>query len=235
MAKPDPFLDSMTFASGSTGRGGCDCDECGGFSLIPPSITEAIREHKRLKLMTLPVRRTQDRTLVTREEGMSVYQLTMPLDADPLVEFGSSHRIIFVKTLKKGPVLKGSGKGIIGSGTEEKSRKVVPWLEGKAYLIPCNGGKALGWIYTESDSDEIKAHAILYTIKVPVSVLEEEEEEHEEEEIRWVQKVLKICNRTLSARKDREQISDKETYTSIPLAEIDSSTIRELLLSLVAQ
>jgi len=84
----DPFLDSMTFAFGMPEGRGCDCDECGldTGSMVPVSVANAVREHKRLKLMKVPVRRTQERVLVTRESGISVWELVMPLDAEPLIE-----------------------------------------------------------------------------------------------------------------------------------------------------
>ena len=87
----DAFLSSMTFASGDIARN-CDCDECG---LIPVSIANAIRQHKRRKV----VQRTQDRSLVTRADGLSVWKNTMPLQAEPLIEFGNSHRIVLVDKL----------------------------------------------------------------------------------------------------------------------------------------
>jgi hypothetical protein len=90
--KQDAFLSSMTFSSGEIGRG-CDCDEC---DMIPADIVQAIQRHKRQKLIDVPLMRTQDRTLVKRCESISVWKWTMPLNAEPLIEFGNSHRIIFV-------------------------------------------------------------------------------------------------------------------------------------------
>lgn len=92
-SKQDAFLSSMTFSSGEIGRG-CDCDEC---DMIPADIVQAIQRHKRQKLIDVPLTRTQDRALVKRCESISVWKWTMPLNAEPLIEFGNSHRIIFVK------------------------------------------------------------------------------------------------------------------------------------------
>lgn len=72
----------------------CDCDEC---DFIPVQIAVAIRQHKRLKTHALT--RTQDRTLVARADTISVWKLTMPVDAEPLIEFGNSHRIVLVDSL----------------------------------------------------------------------------------------------------------------------------------------
>lgn len=89
----DAFLSSMTFASGGIMRN-CDCDEC---DFIPAPIADAIREHKRQR--TLAQSRTQDRSLVARHGAISVWKLTMPIDAEPLIEFGNSHRIVLIDTL----------------------------------------------------------------------------------------------------------------------------------------
>jgi len=89
----DAFLSSMTFASGGVMRN-CDCDEC---DFIPIPIAEAIRQHKRMRTHALT--RTQDRSLVARAGTVSVWKLTMPVDAEPLIEFGNSHRIVLVDSL----------------------------------------------------------------------------------------------------------------------------------------
>jgi hypothetical protein len=71
-------------------------------------------------------------------------------------------------------VVKSVGKGIIGSSQEEKDRSVVTWEENKAYFLPCNGGKALGWkcenneinnVDKETKEDRPKNNAIVYMFK----------------------------------------------------------------------
>ena len=74
----------------------CDCDEC---DFVPTPIADAIRQHKRMMATTSTLTRTQDRTLVARQGLISVWKLTMPLDAEPLIEFGNSHRIVLIDTL----------------------------------------------------------------------------------------------------------------------------------------
>ena len=146
------FLASMTFASSSQNLRLCDCDDCGD---IPLDILAAIREHKRLKLETGPLKRTQDRSLLQRDAnlGISIWNFIMPLDAEPLIEFGSSHRFVWMKRLPttssgNNTVIKSIGKGIIGSSDEESSRTNLDWEEGGVYLVPSNGGKAVGWVHT---------------------------------------------------------------------------------------
>ena len=107
--------------------------------------------------MTGPIKRTQQRTLVGRHGQISLWNMHMPKNAEPLIEFGSSHRIVWVKQLgetNNGSSLRWIGKGIIGSSDEEKSRKkMIEWTEGNVFLVPSNGGKAVGWILASDDSD----------------------------------------------------------------------------------
>ena len=150
----------------------CDCDECG--VALPAPIMAAIRERKRQRREDLPLRRTQDRTLVVRKEGITLWRVTMPVDAEPLVEFGSSHRLLWIKRLSNSCILRSIGKGIIGSSDEEKSRKVMNWAEGNMYLIKSNGGKAVGWTNNVRNDDpsttEDKGHAILEVVKIPLNL-----------------------------------------------------------------
>lgn len=108
VTKTDPsFMASMTFASsGGAGatRGGCDCDECDGPGagfFTPQAIIDAIRAHKRKRKEYHPMKRTQQRELVVRHGPIAVYKWTMPVNADPLVEFGTAHRLIWIRALSK--------------------------------------------------------------------------------------------------------------------------------------
>lgn len=102
----DTFVSSMTFASssgefgmrtmGGGSGGGCSCDDC---DLIPPDIRLAIQAHKRRKAEAVTLMRTQDRTLIMRQESIAVWKWTMPLHAEPMIEFGNNHRIVFVARL----------------------------------------------------------------------------------------------------------------------------------------
>lgn len=231
------FLSSMTFASGTVTRN-CDCDECG---LIPIPIANAIRQHKRRRNTTLT--RTQDRSLVARADDLSVWKLTMPLHAEPLVEFGNSHRIVLIDTLSSVSIaqkqlgkycttfmsrqckftilawflqrssLMSIGKGIIGSSDEENSRTKVDWKEGMAYLVPPNGGKALGWVHSKDDEEaqDPIGHAIMYTIKIPVKILESNpggsDSAHD-----WVRNVIITCRQALPGNAmDARNIKDDAT------------------------
>jgi len=162
----DSFLKSMTFSTSGTyfERDNCDCSE---FDTIPLSIRNAINKRKRLRLQTKPIKRTQGRTLI-RHNGngngngngsISIYSLSMPKDAEPLLEFGCSHRIVWIRRLVRPSkctkannstsILQWIGKGIIGSSDEEKGRKYLnDFTEGGVFLVPSNGGKAIGWIHT---------------------------------------------------------------------------------------
>ena len=150
----DAFLQSMTFSRAGEFLDTCDCDECDN---IPPPIRRFIHERKRQRLTAGPIKRTQQRTLVGRHDRISLWCVHMPKNADPLIEFGSSHRIVWIKQLhtnrnasdNDSGVLRWIGKGIIGSHDEQNSReRLVEWTEGKVFLVPSNGGKAVGWIYS---------------------------------------------------------------------------------------
>jgi hypothetical protein len=91
----DAFTSSMSFAN----LADCDCDECGSICEIPPPIIDAIKVHKKRKL--LEVMPCQGRSLIMRDGGISIWKIEMPPGAQPLTEFGNSHRFIFVKTLPK--------------------------------------------------------------------------------------------------------------------------------------
>jgi hypothetical protein len=107
----DAFLSSMTFAN--SGGIGCECDECGpGYpDMVPQTIRNAVNEHKKRKLeqeqhqsvfdgsKRLHIR--QERELVKREGGFSMWRFDLPAGGDPIVEYQNSHRILFIKKLSK--------------------------------------------------------------------------------------------------------------------------------------
>lgn len=167
------FLSSMTFASGDGRNVACDCDECG--VALPAPIQAAVRKRKRERLESGPLRRTQDRNLISREDGIAVWRTSMPIDAEPLVEFGQSHRIVLVKRLNNDCCLRSIGQGIIGSSDEEKSRKQLDWEEGDIYFVESNGGKAVGWTHnarSNAGNDSLSpstGHGILHIVKIPLS------------------------------------------------------------------
>ena len=115
----DEFLRSMTFASGGTNKilgGMCGCDDCGPFSdEVPPTIRNAVNEHLRKRKLEQQSRQLsllfdgskrlhirQNRELVKREGGFSLWRLDIPLDGgDPIVEYRNNHRILFIKQLNK--------------------------------------------------------------------------------------------------------------------------------------
>ena len=118
----DEFLRSMTFASGSGDinnisiGGMCGCDECGPNSDEgPPTIRNAVNEHLRKRKLEQQSRQLsllfdgskrlhirQNRELVKREGGFSLWRLDIPLDGgDPIVEYRNNHRILFIKQLNK--------------------------------------------------------------------------------------------------------------------------------------
>jgi hypothetical protein len=197
-------MSSMTFAAGESPFGTCDCDECGLVEIPAPILTAMQRKRQKMAL-----RRTQERSLVCREHGIAVWKLTMPVNAEPLVEFGSSHRLVWMQRMVGGNKLQSIGTGIIGSSAEEKSRKDLDWSEGSMYLVPSNGGKAMGWIHTTNkksssssenendDEDKPSGHAIMQIVKVPADKLlstdGDDSENSEDDEKNWVSVFLRLC------------------------------------------
>ena len=179
------FLSSMTFASSSFHRNGggknCDCDECGAGAgaaaamrqrsppafIVPNAIQQALDNYKRQR----PLQRTQERQLIQKEHllvgvdqtmiMLSLWQWTLPTDATPLLEFGDSHRLIWVQRLgglataaaaaaasgDAVSVLKEIGTGVVGSQQEQQGRKQVDWKSGRVYFVPSRKGKAIGWVH----------------------------------------------------------------------------------------
>ena len=168
---------------GGFGPSSCDCDECfpGSEAGLPDAIREALQRRKRQRLETGPIKRTQQRTFICRtycEIGnkettdsssspggggggggcgtISLYEVTMPLNAEPLIEFGTSHRMIYVKRLPSSSIIESIGEGIIGSQDEETTRqRLTDWTEGTVVLVPSTDGKAAGWIHSIASKDKV--------------------------------------------------------------------------------
>ena len=88
----DDFLTSMTFANSTAN---CDCDECGtGICEVPVPILQAVETYKRNRMMHIT--NYQQRELILRESGVSIWKMTLPPGAEPLRELGGQHRIILI-------------------------------------------------------------------------------------------------------------------------------------------
>jgi hypothetical protein len=175
----DRFMATMTFAF--PGASSCDCDECeGGECFMPKEVGDAVEQHKRLKMFNdLCSTITQERSLVTRYDGLSVWKLTMPPGAPPFTEYGNTHRFIFVEHKPKNRIVKSIGKGIIGSSSEEGSRlEESGWEEKNAFLYRSNGGKAIGWVNDKLPDDkdlnisDTSNDVVVYVVKATRDMLE---------------------------------------------------------------
>jgi hypothetical protein len=180
-----------------------------------------VRERKRRRLANAPIKRTQHRELIERVGAVSLYRLTMPVNAAPLVEFGKSHRILWIERKPQGTVITSIGKGIIGSSDEEDSRQCLEeWKEGCVILVPSNGGNAIGWLHENShcsvspnssdvDSPPEKnriendkstsgpaSPAIMYVAKVSPDVYKEIDSKRGDDPL-WVKAVLECCRQGL--------------------------------------
>ena len=126
------------------------------------------------------------------------------------------------------------GKGVIGSSDETKSRWKVDWTEGKAYFIPANGGKALGWLHTNVDatsSGQPIGHAIIYNIKIPLSdekihAVGAGDDGHVDE--KWVKEIFKMFVSAIgphvpTGNKGEMQKTGQQSVDAISLSGIEMS------------
>mmetsp|Transcript_2277 Transcript_2277/g.3459 ORF Transcript_2277/g.3459 Transcript_2277/m.3459 type:complete len:250 (+) Transcript_2277:76-825(+) len=230
------FLASMTFASGEIA---CNCDECDCGPSVPLDIQRAVQEHLKKRKFEQPVFESsqqlniqQQRELVKRESGVSVWKLVMPRyhgrGADPIVEYRNSHRILFVKKMPQNATIQSIGKGIIGSAAEESSRKFVNWKQGSSYFLPCSSGIACGWVNTTTitdekssttDNDDVKNtpgggeddNVVVYTMKVSPRDLERNQKEEETQQLSpWVAKAVELFGSLSSKESNDEQMLSSE-------------------------
>ena len=216
-AASSAFVSTMTFSLGV--QRDCECDECGLCirEYVPKEISDAVRERKRLKLV-LDLPRRQERVLVARDGGISIWRLIMPPGADPLVEYGNSHRIVLVDKIEDTSFVWSIGKGILGSSDEERCRIKMPWREGRAYLIPCNGGKALGWINKNSDSKEEGTDVVAFMVKITPEAMKDTAD-NAEFTPRWVREILHVFQQHLPKCDDNPDEAEEHA----PLIVLDGS------------
>jgi hypothetical protein len=254
----DDFVQSMTFVSAGEHIRSCDCDECDNLPWSPAMVA-AIRERKRQRLAKAPIKRTQHRELVERLGSVSLYRLTMPVTAAPLVEFGNSHRVLWIERKPQDTVISSIGKGIIGSSDEESSRICLKdWKEGSVILVPSNGGKAVGWLHeypndgvnrtslgvdssAQENCDNKKKEkdkttnvpaspVVIYVAKVPSDKYQEIDSKRVDDPL-WVKAVLDCCRQGLQELKLHMEGNTICQYIEITKREADSLKhhIRNLL------
>lgn len=165
----DAFLGEMTFAQMDK----CDCDECGlSCAFPPPSIQTAIMDYKKMKPSP-----TQERTLIKRCGGVSIWKIAMPLNSQPLTEFGNSHRFLYYKTVPQSVSVKSIGQGVVGSKSETDSRLKVDWKEGSGSFCCANGGKAIGFVSETEGDDTSKTdenmNVVYYALKATHSSVDD--------------------------------------------------------------
>eukprot|EP00523_Entomoneis_sp_CCMP467_P006716 CAMPEP_0168739584 /NCGR_PEP_ID=MMETSP0724-20121128/11539_1 /TAXON_ID=265536 /ORGANISM="Amphiprora sp., Strain CCMP467" /LENGTH=264 /DNA_ID=CAMNT_0008786993 /DNA_START=44 /DNA_END=838 /DNA_ORIENTATION=+ len=184
----EAFLSSMSFSS----MGCCGCDECDAISLrqkdgqskkdrffVSDPVLRTIQEPKRQRVASsgAVLKLNQDRTLRKRgARQISVWKWTLPPDSNPLIEYGTSHRLVWVERLAPGRTICSIGNSPKG----EENPPPMGWEEGKLYLVPSRQGKAVGWTNValhgakeeKQDGDDSDTDGIVLTIaKVPPSAL----------------------------------------------------------------
>lgn len=249
-AETDDFLATMTFAAGDLLGMGCECDECeceAPGDAVPPTIRNAVDEHLKKRQLEHPsvfegskrlcIR--QSREMVKREDGFSIWKLDLPLDGgDPIVEYRNSHRVVFVKQLRKKSHVLSIGEGIIGSATEEQSRKRVFWEEGESYFFPCQKGIACGWVHKLAEDDNADAESedlddldalifgsssrppvdvdnvVIYSLKVSPETLEKLKDNMPEDTSCWVRECYKLFSNCLAKSQLHQKGGDQKGKSS---------------------
>ena len=123
----------MTFFA----QNSCSCGECGGSPAFMEYMT-AYQKRKGFEEIGSTASSRQTRTLLLRDfrEGSSTellsYSYTLPCNALPLIEYGTSNRLVFIKNLNPNNVLKSLGGGVMGS---EGKRKELDWKEGDVFYV----------------------------------------------------------------------------------------------------
>lgn len=231
--KVDPFfMASMTFAHGVVRD--CDCDEC-GMEPVPQSIKDAVRKHKRAKLMSVVEITHQERHLVKRDGGLSIWRLKLPVGSEPMVEYGNSHRLVLVKSMSDNVEVKSIGTGIVGSAAEEKARQSVGWKADGGYVIPSNGGKAVGWMCTKKD-DEIEESStgsasvevlIIKATPDALSIIEKDDEE--ESGKNWTKAIKELFIKELPSGDKATSSNEESVGYSKELSPTSVTTLQQLV------
>lgn len=243
------FLSTMTFTSMF---GSCDCDECDEGSCdpasgltIPPQIKAAVEQHKRQRI-SIP---SQERTLIFRKGGISIWELVIPPYSQPITEFCSTHRFTFVTQVPKHRVVKSVGKGIIGSRLEESQRSALDWSVGDAIFYQSNKGR-LGWTNESSDEnnsnskdDDVKrgvndtsTDVVLFSIKATKSYFEDgdgREDSDKENGDSWTSRLNRLFRKYLSRDTliDDDEIQRKGKQLDSSDAFVLRNLIDEIVLS----
>jgi hypothetical protein len=224
----DSFLSSMTFAAANDGA--CDCDECGSIrETVPELIRTAVQDHKRQRTL----KRTQDRQLVKRSEDVAVWSWTLPIDAEPFVEFGNEncHRLIWIQRLPG--CLKQIGTGVIGSSMEEKGRITLDWSEGDVLYVPGKNGKAVGWVHVAKEEQKGTGPAVIHIAKITKNAKDTSTDQKERKMgPLWLESIRSICDRTMYILSKKKTEDDDGTiaHRIVPgEAEIFQLTIKNVL------
>jgi len=137
-------------------------------------------------------------------------------------------------------VIQSIGKGgVVGSSQETKTRESLDWRHENAYLIPSNGGKAIGWIHIMKKNNESKNNnnmvdvvppVVLMVFKIPA--LQQQQQsvdqpgtEHGDNPSFWPDQVRRECMTLLNQNK-----SDTKTTTAtiLPLSSSGTRRVREI-------
>jgi hypothetical protein len=118
------------------------------------------------------------------------------------------------------------GKGVVGSADETMSRTKLEWDDGSACFIPQNGGKAMGWVHVKANTtnEESIKHAVIYSIKIPLHVLEKAKEDNTDTP-EWVRNVISVCNKSLPTTNGDDKTTTQGSSTK--LSEEDAKILKD--------
>jgi hypothetical protein len=87
------------------------------------------------------------------ETAVSAWEWELPLGAEPKVEFGASHRVVWIRrcpgALQSIAASQGGGTAMVVGSSDEESRRVLleDWTAGAVVFVPSNGGHAVGYAH----------------------------------------------------------------------------------------
>jgi hypothetical protein len=124
------------------------------------------------------------------ETAVSAWEWELPLAAEPKVEFGASHRVIWIRrcpgALQSIAASQGEGTAMVVGSSDEESRRVLleDWTAGTVVFVPSNGGHAVGYAHVNPKPTSTASAASLLSFDEESSVANDRggENTHQENE-----------------------------------------------------
>jgi hypothetical protein len=110
------------------------------------------------------------------ETAVSAWEWELPLGAEPKVEFGASHRVIWIRrcpgALQSIAASQGGETAMVVGSSDEESRRVTleDWTAGAVVFVPGNGGHAVGYVHVNPKPTSTASTASLLSFDEEASV-----------------------------------------------------------------